>query len=78
MEKPNETLIPVYIEASSKQNLIQLMLYTNRVNSRSFNYQTPMKEGKKWVVWFFADLESTTIVQEKDLKKTITALGVIK
>lgn len=65
-------LIPVFIEADSKQDLIVKMLLTNRLNVTKFNYMQPTLEKDKWVVWFFADLKKYKSVddlndQEKEL-----------
>lgn len=46
-----------------------LQVLTNHTNGKSFNYQTPMKDGKKWVVWFYADVNNYIASTEEDLKK---------
>ena len=39
-----------------------------------FNYMTPVKEGKKWVVWFYADVntwkrpESSLMITDEEIK----------
>lgn len=73
----NPNLLPVYLEASSKDKLIKLMLLNNEVNASSFNYQTPAQEGSKWVVWFYADLNRHNIPKEKHLNnKLLTKDGI--
>lgn len=69
--------IPVFLEASSKEKLMELMLVMQDINSTNFNYQTPMLENKKWVVWFFADLNKHKIIKEQDLKKISSVVGMI-
>lgn len=48
--------IPVYLEASSKDGIIKAMLENNAKQRKQFQYTTPMKDGRKWVVWYYADL----------------------
>lgn len=52
----NLFLVKVFIEASSKDELISLQLKNNFVNGFRFMYGDPVKEGKSWVVWYFADV----------------------
>lgn len=68
MDTFNPYLVNIYIEASSKDNLVSLQALTNLVNSKAYNYQTPKQEGKKWVVWFFADIQNHIKTTEKDLE----------
>lgn len=58
MEFPKLSLIPLFIEASTREELILLMIANNSINSQAFNYFEPKKDGKKWVVWFFADINN--------------------
>lgn len=51
------TLIPLYLEASSKQELVAKMLKNNLSHGMSFKYLSPIKDGKKWVVWYYGDIE---------------------
>ena len=67
MDTFNPRLVNIFIEASSKEKLIALQVYTNTINSRAYNYQTPFKDGSKWIVWFFADYENHIYTSEKDL-----------
>lgn len=46
--------IPLYIEANNKEDLIKKMLDNNREHSSHFKYFDIQKDGKKWVVWFYA------------------------
>lgn len=59
----------VWVEATSKENLVALQRYTNQINMRAFNYVNPYKDGKKWIVWFYADPTRDTIPTEKEMLK---------
>ena len=48
--------IILYLEASSKQELVKKQHENNRFHGTGFKYDTPMKDGKKWVVWFTANI----------------------
>ena len=52
------SLIPVFIDSESKEELIKKMFLTNQLNGKKYNYMQPMKEGNSWVVWFYADIEN--------------------
>lgn len=52
----NLFLVKAFIEASSKEELISLQLRNNVANGFRFIYGDPVKEGKSWVVWYFADV----------------------
>jgi hypothetical protein len=67
----NPNLVNIYIEASSKENLVKLQIMTNNINGKAYNYQTPSKDGKKWVVWFFANWQNHIYTSEKDLNKML-------
>ena len=56
MEFPKLSLVPIYLEAPNREELIQLMVANNTINSQAFNYFEPRKVGKKWTVWFYADI----------------------
>jgi len=76
----NPNLINLFLEASSKEKLVKLQVLTNSVNGKAYNYQTPSKDGKLWIVWFFADWQNHRHVTEDDLNlmlpqgKTLTEL----
>lgn len=63
----NLSLVLVSIEASNRDNLIALQNYTNNLNYRAFNFQSPMKDGTKWLVWFYADISRDKIPTEKQM-----------
>lgn len=64
----NPNLVNIYLEASDKDELIKMQLMNNMINNKAYNYQTPYKDGKKWVVWFFADPTDTQQVTPEMLK----------
>lgn len=63
----NISLVMLWLEATKKENLVALMRYCNDVNMRAFNYQSPMKDGSKWIVWFYADPTRDKIPTEKEM-----------
>jgi hypothetical protein len=73
----NADRVPVYLKAKSKENLIKMMHAVQMINSKNYNFQTPMKEGSEWVVWFFADLKSDQLIAESEIKKIVTVIGTV-
>lgn len=71
MSEHNPNRIPIYLEASNKQTLIMLMILNNNMNGKSYNYMQPLKDGSKWVVWFYDVFTSYISVEEKMLKEDI-------
>ena len=57
-------LIPVFLEADSKKELMLKMLLTNKLNAKSYNYMSPLKDDNKWCVWFYANLKSYKSVED--------------
>ena len=55
MEQP--TLIPKYLEAKTKDELIVLMFEKNQQMSAFHRYFDIQKDGKNWVAWYFVDLK---------------------
>jgi len=53
----NLELIPIYLDSESKDGLVRLMYLNNQINSAKFNYMSPVKDGKGWCVWFYADIK---------------------
>ena len=51
------TLIPVFLEANSKKELVKKMLRNNLTKGFHFKYFSPLKDGKKWVVWYYKDIK---------------------
>ena len=71
MDTFNPNLVNIYIEASTKDNLIKLQAMNNMVNAKAYNYQTPYKDGKKYVVWFYADFTNHRYVDESQLDQLL-------
>lgn len=53
----NLSLVPIYLEHESKDELVRLTFLNNQINQIKFNYMSPLKDGKKWIVWFYADIK---------------------
>ncbi len=53
--KPTE--IKVFIEAKSKEALVQAMLENNLKFGKKFIYDPIVKDGSKWVAWYEHDFE---------------------
>lgn len=53
----NLDLIPMYLEAKTREELMRLMWANNYANHMKFNYMEPRLENKKYIVWFYADLK---------------------
>lgn len=51
------TRVNIFLEAKNELELVQLQVLNNQVNNTMFTYQTPIWTGKKWVIWFFANIE---------------------
>ncbi len=58
MGEHNIYRVPIYLSAKTKEELIVKMVTNNSINGIMFNYFPPIKEGKNWIVWFFADTEN--------------------
>lgn len=52
----HQSEVKLYLEASSKDELIQKQVDNNNFHSMGFVYDSPIKEGSKWVVWFTANV----------------------
>lgn len=65
----NLELIPIYLDERSKDDLIRLMYLNNQTNQIKYNYMSaPVKEGSRWVVWFYADIKTWQDPRELDEK----------
>ncbi len=51
------TLVKVFLQAPSKEELISLQIKNNIANGYRFIYGDPIKEDDGYVTWYFADLE---------------------
>ena len=45
---------------------MRLMWGNNIINNRAYNYMSPLKDGKKWVVWFYADANNWKMPKKED------------
>ena len=52
----SRTNVNIFLKANSPEELVRIQLANNALNGMQYKYQTPMKDGKSWVVWFFADV----------------------
>lgn len=50
-------LIPFFIEAPSKEELMRRMLENNVVNGAYHEYFDIQKDGKNWVAWYYKRVE---------------------
>ena len=57
-------LVKLFIEASTKEELVVLQIRNNVINNTRFIYDTPMKDGDKWVAWYFGQVDETVIIKE--------------
>lgn len=54
----NLELIPIYLDAKDRDELIRLEYLNNQINGQKYNYNAPVqiKDGS-YEVWFFADIK---------------------
>jgi len=57
-ENRNITYVPVFVEADSKENLIQAFLKINLEMRRENRYFDIQKDGNKWVAWYYRNLRA--------------------
>ena len=50
------TNVNIFLRGKTAEDLVKLQLANNALNGIQYKYQTPMKDGASWVVWFFADI----------------------
>ena len=67
MEIINLNNIPIFLEADSMKTLVGLMWANNVINGKGYNYMSPLKDGKKWIVWFYADINNYKKPEIKDI-----------
>jgi hypothetical protein len=48
--------VNIFLKGKTPEDLVKLQLANNAINGIQYKYQTPMKDGSSWVVWFFADV----------------------
>jgi hypothetical protein len=54
----NPAIIPMFLEATTKEKLVELMYLNNIENAKQYNYMSPLKDGKMWVVWYYCDINN--------------------
>lgn len=47
--------MPLFIEANDKRALITKMMENNMKDKIDYKYFQVMKDGKKWVAWYYGD-----------------------
>lgn len=67
MEK--STLVPVAIEAKTRSELSFKCLENNLKHGMWFKYFDFQKDGKRWVCWYYADVEKH--VMEYQIKRVV-------
>jgi len=55
--------IKLFLEANSAQALVKAMHENNVKHKKGFKYDTPHREGKKYIVWFTADILEFTKIE---------------
>ena len=55
METPD--LVPFYLEAGTKDELVALMIRNNLSNQKFYKYFDIQKDGKRWVAWYYERFE---------------------
>lgn len=55
MEMPD--IVPTFIEADSKTELVKKMIMNNLSQGKFFRYFDIQKDGKKWVAWYYDNIK---------------------
>ena len=48
-------IVPLFLTAKSKEELLEKMIKNNMINGKAYNYMPPSKEGSEYVVWYYGD-----------------------
>ena len=64
----NPFLVKLFLEANTKEELIALQIVNNLKHGMRFIYDSPVKDGSKWVVWYFGMADEAGIF-EKSMEK---------
>lgn len=64
--------VPLFIEASNKEDLVKAIIAHNLREKTAYKFFQIMKDGKKWVGWYYGDANP---MLKKDLKTTLEANG---
>ena len=54
------TEIPIFVEAPTKQELVQRMFEINQKSGQWNNFFDIQKDGNKWIAWYYFDLNPLT------------------
>jgi hypothetical protein len=69
MNQYNPNRVPVFLEASTRENLIELLAMSQELNGRNWNcISEPKKVGKMYEVWFYADFTNYIPIREDQLE----------
>lgn len=49
-------MVPIFVEAKDKKDLVKKMLEVNVKSSASVKFFDIQKDGKMWVAWYYADI----------------------
>ncbi len=60
------TRIPTFLEASSKEELIELMLRNNIESGRAYEYRDIQFADGSWVAWYIKDLQDELLAGDFD------------
>jgi len=53
----NAMTVPISIEAKSRSDLTRKMIMNNIQDARYYKYFDIQKDGKKWVAWYYVDMD---------------------
>lgn len=59
------TMVPIYLEANSKDELVKKMFETNQKMGTWYDYRYIQKDGRKWVCWYNAPISIKSFTKEK-------------
>lgn len=63
------TVLPIYLQAKTKDELIAKMIKNNLGKGKHFKYFSPIKDGSNWVVWYYADVKDEMIREAINVAK---------
>jgi len=63
----NKNRTQVWLDAPSKQVLVFRMSELINNNLKAYNFSTPMRDGKVWITWYYADISRDMTWDKKPL-----------
>lgn len=54
-EIPKLNIVPLFLVAKTKEELVAKTIKNNAVNGKAYNYMNPMLISGEWVVWYYGD-----------------------